>query len=362
MNRALLLLTAFLLSCQGALAQSGEQKTWDETLKAARQEGKVVVAGPPDTQVRQTLPAAFEARYGIKMEYVTGRGSDQAAKLRREREAGLYTTDAVLAGSQTMFTVLHREKMLAPLKPELILPEVTDGKNWLRGSLWFPDPEQQYILRIFNTVREAFMINTEKVKPEELRNYTDLLNPKWKGKISWLDPARSGTGSNQVAMLYAWFGEDFVRTLLVDQQPMISRERRQLTDGVLRGTYPIGFGAEDGEIERLEGEGQPVKTIYSLDDMPGSISGGNMVGMMDKAPHPNAARVFVNWMASKEGNEIYGRALKMVPARSDIDAASFMPPEVIPKSDVKYFDVFDYNFTVTGKEEIRLRVKDMLRR
>src|SRR4051812_1859588 len=87
MNRALLLLTAFLLSCQGALAQSGEQKTWDETLKAARQEGKVVVAGPPDTQVRQTLPAAFEARYGIKMEYVTGRGSDQAAKLRREREA-----------------------------------------------------------------------------------------------------------------------------------------------------------------------------------------------------------------------------------------------------------------------------------
>jgi iron(III) transport system substrate-binding protein len=200
------------------------------------------------------------------------------------------------------------------------------------------------------------------VKPEELRNYTDLLDPKWKGKISWLDPARSGTGSNQIAMLYAWFGEDFVRKLLVDQQPMISRERRQLTDGVLRGTYPIGFGAEDGEIERLEGEGQPVKTIYSLDDMPGSISGGNMVALMDKAPHPNAARVFVNWMASKEGNEIYGRALKMVPARSDIDAASFMPPEVIPKPDVKYFDVFDYNFTVTGKEEIRLRVKDMLRR
>jgi ABC-type uncharacterized transport system YnjBCD substrate-binding protein len=123
MNRALLMLTALLLSGHGALAQSGGQKAWDETLKGARQEGKVVVAGPPDTQVRQTLPAAFEARYGIKMEYVTGRGSDQAAKLRREREAGLYTTDAVLAGSQTMFTVLHREKMLAPLKPELILPD-----------------------------------------------------------------------------------------------------------------------------------------------------------------------------------------------------------------------------------------------
>lgn len=143
---------------------------------------------------------------------------------------------------------------------------------------------------------------------------------------------------------------------------MISRERRQLTDGVLRGTYPISFGAEDGEMERLQAEGHPVKTIYSLEDMQGSISGGNMIGLMDQAPHPNAARVFVNWMASKEGSEIYGRALKMVPARTDIDAASFMPREVIPQPGVKYFDVFDYNFTVTGKEEIRLRVKDVLRR
>jgi len=363
MNKALVAGMTILLSSHAALAQSSDwRKTWDETLAAAKKEGKVVVAGPPDTQVRQALPASFEARYGIKMEYISGRGSDQGAKLRREREAGIYAVDAVLAGSQTMFTVLHREKMLAPLKPELILPEVTGGTNWKRGSLWFPDPEQQYVLRIFNTVREAFMVNTKEVRDGEIRKYSDLLAPKWKGKISFLDPARSGTGSNQVAMIYEQFGEDFVKKLLVDQNPMISRERRQLTDGVLRGSYPISFGAEDGEMERLEAEGHPVKTIYSLEDMPGSISGGNMIGLVDRAPHPNAARVFVNWMASKEGNEIYGRALKMVPARNDIDASSFMPPEIIPKPGVNYFDVFDYNFTVTGKEEIRLRVKELLRR
>ncbi len=363
MSRALVSLTAIALSCHAALAQPVDwQKAWDETLAAAKKEAKVVVAGPPDTQVRQALPAAFEARYGIKMEYITGRGSDQGSKLRREREAGIYSVDAVLAGSQTMFTVLYREKMLAPLKPELILPEVTDGKNWKRGSLWFPDPEQKYVLRIFNTVREAFMVNTNQVKPQDLRKFSDLLDPKWKGKIAFLDPARSGTGSNQIAMLYEQLGESFIKKLLVDQDPMISRERRQLTDGVLRGNYPIGFGAEDGEMERLQAEGQPVKTICSLEDMPGSVSGGNMLGLIDRAPHPNAARVFVNWMASREGNEIYARALKMVPARVDIDAESFLPPEVIPKTGMNYFDVFDYNFTVTGKEEIRLRVKDMLRR
>jgi ABC-type uncharacterized transport system YnjBCD substrate-binding protein len=108
MNRTLLVALTTLLSSHVALAQPSDQKNWEETLAVARKEGKVVVAGPPDTQVRQQLPAAFEARFGIRMEYLTGRGSDQSTKLRREREAGIYTVDAVLAGSQTMFTVLHR--------------------------------------------------------------------------------------------------------------------------------------------------------------------------------------------------------------------------------------------------------------
>jgi iron(III) transport system substrate-binding protein len=206
---ALLVLLAVSPTSVHAQAASWQQK-WDETLTAAKKEGKVVVAGPPDTQVRQLLPAAFEARYGIKMEYVSARGTDQAIKLRREREAGIYAVDATLAGIQTTSSVLFAEKMLAPLQSELILPEVTEGKYWRRGSIWFIDPEQQYVLRSFNTVREAVMINTQQVKKGDLRKFSDLLDPKWKGKISMLDPTRSGTGSNQAAMMEGQFGEDFV--------------------------------------------------------------------------------------------------------------------------------------------------------
>ena len=353
----------FVLAPLAVQAQPADwQKKWDETLAAAKKEGKVVVAAPPDAEVRNTLPAAFEARFGIKMEYLSGRGSDQANKLRRERGAGAYTVDAVVAGNQTMFSVLYAEKMLAPLKPELILPEVTDGKYWHRGSLWFADPEQKYILRIFNTVREAFIINTKLVNESELRRYSDLLNPKWKGKISFLDPSMAGTGANQAALLYTLFGEDFVEKLFVDQQPLISRERRQLTDAVLRGSYPITFGAEDGEIERLRAEGMPVKAIFSLEDLPGVISGGNMVALLDQAPHPNAARIFVNWMATKEATEIYGRALKMVPARADVDAASFMPPEVIPKPGVNYYDIYSYEFTTVTNAQSRRRMREILQK
>jgi iron(III) transport system substrate-binding protein len=232
-RRLFALLTLLAVAPAATYAQSGDwQKAWNETLAAARKEGKVVVAGPPDTEVRQTLPAAFEARYGIKMEYLSARGTDQGIKLRREREAGIYAIDAVLAGIQTTSSVLYGEKMLAPLKPQLVLPEVTQGKYWRSGSLWFLDPEQKYVLRLFNSVREAVMINTQQVKKGDLRNFSDLLDPKWKGKIAVLDMTRSGTGSNQAAMMEGQFGREFVDKLLVDQQPIVSTSRRQLTDWV----------------------------------------------------------------------------------------------------------------------------------
>jgi iron(III) transport system substrate-binding protein len=355
------ILVALLLLARPAPGQPGDwQMVWNETLAAARQEGKVVVAGPPDTQVRQALPAAFKARYGIALEYVSARSTDSAARLRAERLAGIHTADAAIAGIQTMATVYYREKMLDPLRPALVLPEVLDGSKWKKGILWFSDPEQQYILRIFNTVNRAFTINTNEVRPQELRFHRDLLDPKWKGRIAFMDPTVSGTGSNQAAQLYAQLGEDFVRHLFLDQKPMISRDRRQLTDGLARGTYPIAFGAEDGELQRLRKEGLPVTAMYGLEDMPGSLSSGDELALFNHAPHPNAGRVFVNWMASREGSEIFGHALGMVPARNDTDESIYLPP-IIPRPGVAYFDPSGWEFTVTTKEQVRLRMKDLLR-
>nr|MBA2690084.1 hypothetical protein [Burkholderiales bacterium] len=82
--------------------------------------------------------------------------------------------------------------------------------------------------------------------------------------------------------------------------------------------------------------------------------------LLSHAPHPNAARVFINWIASKEGNELFARALNMVPARNDIDELSFLSPEVIPRPGVDYFDRYDWEFTVTTKEQVRLRMKELL--
>jgi iron(III) transport system substrate-binding protein len=310
--------------------------------------------------VRQALPAAFKARFGVTLEYLSARSTDSATRLRAERVAGIYTVDAALAGIQTMATVLFREEMLDTLKPLLILPEVTDGSHWKSGKLWFADPEQRYVLRIFNTVNRAFTINTREVRPQELRVVGDLLDPKWKGRISFMDPTVSGTGSTKAAQLYAQFGEDFIKRLFLDQKPMISRDRRQLTDGLARGTHPIAFGAEDGELQRLRKEGLPVTAMFALEGMQASLSSGDEVGVFNHAPHPNAARIFVNWIASREGNEIFGQALGMVPARNDTDESGFVP-QIIPRAGVDYVDPSSWEFTVTTKEEVRLRMKELLR-
>src|SRR6201991_1850089 len=103
---------------------------WDKLVADAKKEGKVVIIAPSDPQVREAIPAAFKAKYGITVEYLGGRSSDMAARLRTERASGVYTIDVALSGTLTMASIFYGEKMLAPLRPALIDPTVTDGSKW----------------------------------------------------------------------------------------------------------------------------------------------------------------------------------------------------------------------------------------
>jgi iron(III) transport system substrate-binding protein len=136
-------------------------------------------------------------------------------------------------------------------------------------------------------------------------------------------------------------GEEFIRQLYIEQKPMITRDTPQITDGLARGTYPITLGAEDADVEKLRKEGVPISILDNLTDLYGEVSAGfGQLAIIDNAPHPNAAKVFVNWMASKEGSEVFNRAMGTVPLRNDIDQ-SHLPEEIIPKEGVEYFDTFD---------------------
>jgi iron(III) transport system substrate-binding protein len=358
MQKALVFILALLWPLAAA-AQGNSPRSWDEVLAAARKEGKVVVLGPPTTEMRRDLPAVFKARYGITMDYLGGRTAEVAARMRAERQAGVNSIDNVLTGMDSMASIFYREKMLEPLRPALMLREVLDGSKWKKGKLWFSDPDDRYSLRLANSVSNLFHINTKEVKPGELQSAQDLLNPKWKGRIALEDPTVTGSGSNHAAHLYLQLGGDFIKKLYIDQKPMISRDTRVLTDGLIRGIYPITLGAEDAEVDKMRKEGLPLALLQGLSDLYLETSSGyGQLGIIENAPHPNAAKVFANWMASKEGSEIYARSRGAAPTRSDIDE-SFLPPEVIPREGVKYFDNHDWEYTVTKKEVARQAIKEI---
>jgi iron(III) transport system substrate-binding protein len=330
-------------------------------VSAARKQGRVVMSGPTDPRIREALPARFKERFGIAVEYIAGRSSELAARLRNERRSGLYTHDVALSGGETAATIFYAEKMLDPMRP-LLFPEVLDGAKWKGGKPWFYDPEDKYVLRLLRSLGALFTINAEHVKPEEIRSIHDLLSPKWKKKISASDPTiHGGAGSDIPAILFLSLGEEFVKKLYLDHEVAVSRNSRQMEDWLVRGIYPISFGVGSGGFERLKKEGFPVAAITGLRGFPGYVSTVNpLLCIFNKAPHPDAARLFVNWLASKEGLEVYARAAASGTTRSDIDE-SFIPSYSLPEPGVNYLDADSWDFIVKNKKTAIARMAELMR-
>jgi iron(III) transport system substrate-binding protein len=338
----------------------GWEKRWNEMVAEAKKEGKVVVMGQADPIFRKTLPAAFQARFGIPMEYVAGRSGDLFARLSMERKAGLYTTDAVMAGMTNM-SLYYNQKFLEPLLPVLLLPDVLDGSKWKKGKVWFMDPEEKYVLRLLAYVSSGSLyLNTQHAKPEEFKTIKEVLNAKWQGKMSVFDPRLIGKGLNEAARFYTLFGEEFVRKLYVGQEPVISRDSRQIADWLARGTYPLTVSGEVQSINELKKQGLPVEMV-SVPDWPGELSAGSgMLALLNRTPHPNAARVFVNWMASKEALNILSQSRVRPTTRTDLDESHLVPWEV-PKPGVNYFDSEDWQYTSVVRDKIKVMMEDILK-
>lgn len=355
------LITAMLAS--SALAQTADwQKAWDETLAAAKKEGKVVVVGSPDPVMRNEIIPAFTKRYGVPVEYLaTGNSGQTAGRIRTERESGIFSVDVFMSGLGTTVNVLYPEKMIDPLKPLLLLPEVTDGGNWKRGKPWFIDPGAQYILMLFSNVDSYFYVNTEYVKPDEIRAAKDLLSPKWVGKISTEDPSSSGTGANTAGHILRELGPEFTKKLYIGQKPGISRDRRQLTDWLARGIYPICLTCRTDDIRALLKEGFKIAEVFDLSDLKNRLNSSPFIlSYANKAPHPNAARVFVNWLAGKEALQMYSRSYESPSLRTDLDE-SFLDAATIPRPGIAYVDNTEFKWIATDRADAAKDVRALLK-
>jgi iron(III) transport system substrate-binding protein len=323
---------------------------------AAREEGRVVVAGPPTPETRTELAAAFRNRFGVEVEYFApGSTSVLVTRLIAERAAGQYTVDVILGGAAGLYTHAYPDKMLAPLAPTLIHPEATDPTRWVGGRVWYMDPDQEYILRLSQQLTGEVAVNTQYVQAEDIRSWRDLLDPRYRGKIATGDPGVPGAGSNTAAYLLRMLGEDYVRGLYVGQQPGVSREARQLSDWLARGSYPIALDVGAREIEPLRADGFPIAVVLRDDpEVPPPLAVGFGLGaLLDPAPHPSAARLFINWIAMQEGQEVWNRTQASVSVRTDVSNA-WAPDYTIPRPGVDYFDSVSWDWTFESRSPAQL--------
>jgi iron(III) transport system substrate-binding protein len=361
MKRVLVLVFMLVESATAFAQTKASDKEWAAIVEAAKKEGKVVVAGSPDPVMRNDVIPKFTARFGIPVEFVAGRSSQIVSRVETERASGIYSIDLYLAGPDTSANELYGGKMIDALKPLIVMPEVVDGSKWKTGKVWFADPQEQYVARAFSSVASLLYINTDHVKPEELRNIKDLINPKWRGKISAEDPTTTGAGANMAARLLIQVGEEFVKNLYIEQKTVRTRERRQMTDWLARGTQPICLNCREDDVRPLVKDGFKVLEIFELNGVAPTINGSPwMLTVANRAPHPKAMQVFANWILSKEGLEAYGKGYGSATLRTDVDE-SYLNPGNLPKKGIKYFDDTEWKWIVGGRHESREKVWKLLK-
>lgn len=329
------------------LALSGLEKEWNKILLGAKKEGKVVLGTSGGAELRIALTEAFQKSYpDITLVTESGKAAMLAEKAITEQRAGLYLKDVFITRVTTLTNVMHPAGILVPLKPT-IRPDIIDPKNWLPGHPFWSDKDRQ-IVAIENSASGGSIANTNMVKPDELKSFRELLNPKWKGRFVMINPTvTKETFYGAIGLKYGWdFWREFAR-----QEPVLLVDERLIVQWVAQGKYAIGLTAKTEITWEFIKAGAPLRS-FLFDDA--SYVSGDATAILKNPPHPNAAKVFVNWLLSQEGQWAYHNAQGSWSARPDVNATLNSDPEKKPKPGVDYFNGFDYDFIMGQREREKI--------
>ena len=320
-------------------AGPGWQAEWEKTVSAAKAERQLTIYANPGYDA---VFAEFEKKYlEIKVVYVTGRGSpDLLPRLLSEQRAGKYIGDLFLAGPTPAFR-LHEAEALVPMTLALILPDVVDESKWWEGRHPFVEKERKYIFSFNGVFRTEVVYNTKLVNPKELKSYWDLLNPKWKGKMVAYSP---------ILAPYKFFyhhpdlGPEFLRRLFSEMEVTLSGDMRQIANWLAVGRFALAVltSPSEQQITTAREQGLPIglfKPEHFKEGM-NLVTGAGSAGLLKRAPHPNAAKVALNWLLSREGQIAFQKHFPHVAESRRIDIPKDeVPPEFRRRSGIKYLDV-----------------------
>lgn len=311
-----------------AAAQSADwQKVWNETVAAANKEGAVACGCPRHPGSRKFLLTQWAKDYPqIKLEYTGAKLPEWPARVEAERSAGKYLWDVFFTGPGPEIYRLAGNKVFDPLVDHMILPEVKNPDIWGGWDEAFYDNEKKRMFSFWQNVSVP-QYNAALVPPADVesRQLEVLFDPKYKGKTVWWDPRVGGSGSNSATFVYLRFGEEGLKKLLVDQQPVFLRDVNQIAERMVRGTAAIAIGPQLDEVLKQfskAGVKFDIRTFPNNKSTAYASTSYGILSIFSRAAHPNAATVFVNWLLSKDVQIGLGKAAEQISRRNDIEATA----------------------------------------
>jgi len=350
------LVVALLAVFLPALLYSAEwQAEWEKVLAAAKKENTVVLGIPASTELRNAIGSKFKEKFGIAPELFPSRGPENVTRIINEYKSGVHYFDVLMAGGATPIS-MAASGAADDFQPYMILPEVKDPKNWWGGHIWEDNVKtKRYIYAFQCYTSETFWYNAGQVEPQEIRSFDDLLNPKWKGRIGFLDPRNPGSGQNTWSFLWKVKGEDYLAKL-AQQALLISQNLRQIADALAKGKLAFTVGLSHYSYEPFMKAGLPVKPLPHIKEGSHANNGSGVITVVKNPPHPSAAKVFVSWLLSKEGQELYGKAMVQGTRRLDVNTAWLKESGVEACKDVMTVD--DYYRLETHLESSVLKIRN----
>jgi iron(III) transport system substrate-binding protein len=293
MRKTLAWISGVAIALHVASASAQTAKEWDDVIAAAKREGQVVVyTAYISKNTHDPIARLFEKKYGIQVSYLAARGSEIRERIRSEQAAGRYLGDILHHALSTTVTWAMAEKVT---QPHGGLP------NAKRLKAAFKDAADAYQTPIF-TINYGFLVNTRLVKSEdEPRKWSDVLDPKWQGKILADDPRAGGGGAVMFRMTWDKFGREYHEKLAA-QKPVFGRDYSLMARRVAQGEFPLYLPYILSDYSNVRG--LPVKFIVPED---GVTYGSYAAPILKNAPHPNAARLLADFYLSDEVQAIYAK-------------------------------------------------------
>jgi iron(III) transport system substrate-binding protein len=323
--RGALLIAASLFGATAALAQQ-----------------KVVIYSSNDETLHKLVFAAFTQETGIAVEPVSAGSGIVMKRIQTEKDRP--GGDIVWGVSRSLLET--NKQYFTPYASKNI--DATPAEFRDPGNLW-----------IGNNLHLLVILQNTKSLPaaEGPKSWADLLDPKWKGKIAFTDPANSGSAYSTVTMLVDLFGGGDAGWAKVKQLLANTRvlNRSSLVfQGIGNGEYPLGISLEYAGYVWAAG-GAPVTTIYPSDGTIGQMEG---VGIVKGGPNTEAARAFVDYVNRRDVREMIIKATFRRPTRQDLDLSK-LPGNMPALKDVKILPYNEDAWTASRGPTLE-KIKDLI--